>query len=113
MTPTKKLIHLGAALFIACPLHSAWSVCAQTKPELRPQPAPKQKDDAKQYSKAVSAGGADFEVGADRVWHRPIEIYDQTAASISLRITNRSDKDLTFSLVDNLKLSLKAADGKD
>jgi len=61
----------------------------------------------------VSAGGADFEVVAGRVWHRPAEIYDEAGADIGLRITNRGDKELTFNLTDTLKVGLKSADGKE
>jgi len=109
----KKLTSLAAALVLACWLGSApaW-VFAQTKSESKTQPAPKQ-DDAKQHSKSVSAGGADFEVVAGRVWQRPPEIYDEADATIGLRITNRGDKELTFHLSDALKVSLKSADGKE
>ena len=109
----KKLTNL-AALVLACwlGLASAW-VFAQSKSASTTQPAPKQGDDAKQYSKSVSAGGADFEVVAGRVWHRPGEIYGEAVANIGLRITNRGDKELTFNLADTIKVGLKSADGKD
>src|SRR5262245_24622545 len=108
----KKLTNLAATLVLACWLGSAsvW-VFAQTKSESKTQPAPRQDDDAKQYSKSVRAGGADFEVVAGRVWHRPAEIYGETGANIGLRITNRGDKELTFHLGDRLKVGLKSADG--
>jgi len=110
----KKLTHLAAALVLACWLGSAsaW-VFAQTKSESTTQPAPKQNDDAKQYSKSVRAGGADFEVVAGRVWHRPAKTYEEAAANIGLRITNRGDKELTFNLGDRLKVGLKSADGTE
>jgi len=72
-----------------------------------------QNEDLKQHSKPVSAGGADFELVADRVWHRPREIYDEAGANIGLRITNRGDKDLMFNVGDTLQVSLKAADAKE
>src|SRR5262249_49006555 len=112
MMPAKTLTNLAAALILVCWLDSVW-VVAQTKSESKTQPAAKRNEDAKQHSKPVSAGGADFEVVADRVWHRPLEIYDEAGANIGLRITNRGDKDLILNLGDTLKVSLKSADAKE
>lgn len=71
------------------------------------------KDPSGEYSKPVRVGGVDFEVVAETVWRRPAEVYGVGGASIGLRISNRSDKDLTFDLGDTLQISLKLADGPE
>lgn len=68
---------------------------------------------APQYSKPVSAAGVEFEVAAQAVWQRPPEVYGESNANVSLRISNRSDKDFTFDLGDKLLVSLKSADGSE
>src|SRR4051812_20784551 len=71
----------------------------------------KSKDGARRYSKPVRVNGVDFEVVAETAWRRPAEVYGVAGASIGLRISNRSDKDVTFDLGDTLRVGLKAADG--
>lgn len=73
----------------------------------------KAKDSSRQYSKPVRVGGVDFEVVAETVWRRPAEIYGVGEANVGLRISNRSDKDFAFDLGDNLRVSLKPADGPE
>jgi hypothetical protein len=73
----------------------------------------KPKGPSRQYSKPVRAGGVDFEVVAETVWRRPAEVYGVGEANVGLRISNRSDKDFTFDLGDNLRVSLKPADGPE
>jgi hypothetical protein len=63
----------------------------------------------KRFSKPVRASGVDFEVAAEPLWHRPGKIYGVGHAPIELRITNRSDQDLTFDLGDHLLVSLRGA----
>lgn len=65
------------------------------------------------YSKPVRVGDADFEVVANAFWGRPADIYGVYEANIGLRISNRSDKDLTFDLGDTLRVSLKLAEGSE
>lgn len=61
----------------------------------------------KQFSKPVHASGVDFEVATEPFWQRPAKIYGVGHAQIELRISNRSDQDLTFELGDHLHVSLR------
>lgn len=65
------------------------------------------------HSKPVHVGGVEFEVVAEVDWKRPTKVYGVAQAKIGLRITNRSDKDLTFDLGDALLVSLKSGDASD
>lgn len=63
-------------------------------------------------SQPVRVNGVDFEALADTRWTTPAP--GKTAAvAVAFRITNRSDKELTFNLFDTLGLRIKAADGKE
>lgn len=68
---------------------------------------------SKENSKPVRAEGVDFEVAAEGVWKRPAQVYEKFEPGIDLRISNRTDKALTFELADTLRVSLKAADGRE
>lgn len=65
------------------------------------------------YSRPVRVHGVDFEVVSEVVWQRPAEVYGQATATIGLRVSNHTDKDLTFDLGDTLRLSLKPVDGDE
>ena len=67
----------------------------------------------RQYSKPTRVEGVDFEVVAEAIWERSAEVYGVGAANVGLRISNRSDTDFTFDLGDNLRVSLKTADGTE
>lgn len=71
------------------------------------------KDRLRLHSKPARVAGVDFEVVAKTIWVRPAEIYGEHEANIGLRISNLSDKDLTFNLGDALQFSLKSADGPE
>jgi hypothetical protein len=73
----------------------------------------KSKDPATLSSRPVRVNGVDFQVVADPVWRRPAKIYGIAGASIGLRISNRSDRELTFDLAGALRVGLKAADGAE
>jgi hypothetical protein len=73
----------------------------------------KAEDTPRLYSTPVRVGGADFEVAARSTWERPGEIYGTFEPKIDLRISNRTDKELTFKLGDALRVSLKTAYGPE
>lgn len=73
----------------------------------------KAEDTPRLYSTPVRVGGVDFLVVARSTWERPGEIYGVFEPKIHLRISNRTDKDLTFELGDALRVSLKTADGPE
>ncbi|MCA9178799.1 MAG: hypothetical protein KDB14_30260 [Planctomycetales bacterium] len=65
------------------------------------------------FSKPVNVGGVDFAVSAETTWKRPGNVYGVFKPNILLRISNRTDKDLTFDLGDRLRVSLKTARGSE
>lgn len=67
----------------------------------------------RQRSKPVRASDAEFEVVAKAIWERPTEIYGADEVLIGLRISNRSDQDLTFDLGNALRISLKPINGPE
>ena len=64
-------------------------------------------------SKPVRVNDVDFEVMATNVWSRPPEVYGVAGTNIGLRISNRSDRDLTFDLGDALRIGLKSDKDKE
>ncbi len=90
------------ALYCLCLMFGLAIVRAEHPPTNDPAPQP-----TKQFSKPVHASGVEFEVAAEPLWHRPAKIYGVGHALISLRITNRSNQDLTFDLGDHLFVSLR------
>ncbi|MCO6437249.1 MAG: hypothetical protein J5J06_09200 [Phycisphaerae bacterium] len=65
------------------------------------------------FSKPVRVDGVDFEVAVKSTWGRPAEVYGEFQPGIALRISNRTDKDLTFDLGGTLRVSLKMAGGAE
>jgi hypothetical protein len=91
----------GLLLGLVVPL-----AAGQTKDE-------KSTDFAVLYSKPVRVNGVDFEVVARSIWLRPAEVYGVAGTNIGLRLSNKSDKDVTFDLADTLRIGLKSADNKE
>jgi hypothetical protein len=83
----KKAPTLAVAGVLTCLFGLAASASAQTKAESTTP--------AGSCSKAVRVNGVDFEVVAAKDWRLPAEVYGNESALISLRITNRGDKDLS------------------
>lgn len=82
---------------------------------LAPGPASAEmaKDLSVMSSTPVCVGGVDFEISAEATWERPAEIYGTFDPGIHLRITNRTDRDLTFDMGGTLRVSLKLAEGSE
>jgi hypothetical protein len=66
---------------------------------------------ARVASKAVRVNAVDFEAVADRFWAIPAA-GQETPVNLGLRLTNHTDKDLSFNLFDTILPRFETADGQ-
>jgi RNA polymerase sigma factor (sigma-70 family) len=69
------------------------------------------KTDGKARSEPVRVNGVDFEVVTDARWLVPVP-GKSTQIALGLRVTNRTDRELTFNLSDTFTLDVRNANGK-